>query len=318
MTLFAHRNAEIIAIWDVGDAFVWQPVVDLGTFESLAAPIAARLTVFSMSLWESFEDPSGPHHYGSDARSRVEAGLSMTLPAPDATYRIMAYDHVANALLRLREVVRDLPDTLRDAVLGEVEVELGAVEDAALGQLSDRARQAVVLSPPWAPPNQVASAEHLIRAEEYDLLVTDVLATAACVAATHWLAAAVHMLYQRHGFDVDELFEIADDIEAIDTKTGPWIVHELDTGTTADAAVAELIRGSRKFRVGGPPIDHLRPAPDLRERLVEAIHACYLVYDAYYEYRDLPDLSDAERQRRIERDYWRAVVATYDAGEWRT
>ncbi|MFD0469404.1 hypothetical protein ACFQ0B_14585 [Nonomuraea thailandensis] len=79
--------------------------------------------------------------------------------------------------------------------------ELAAVEQAELGDLSDRAEQAVALSREDASPLQISQADTLLRADPFGCpaLLTQIDPAAAAVAAAHWFHAAVTVAARQAG-----------------------------------------------------------------------------------------------------------------------
>jgi hypothetical protein len=105
---------------------------------------------------------------------------------------------------------------LTDHVVADVEKELAAVELAEQGDLSGRARQAVVLTRADISPVQVVAADGLLRADPLGSarLFQEVDPTAAAVAAAHWLHAAANVASEVADCDPASAVVEADNIEA--------------------------------------------------------------------------------------------------------
>ncbi|WP_329485160.1 hypothetical protein OG618_00995 [Kitasatospora sp. NBC_01246] len=75
------------------------------------------------------------------------------------------------------------------------------MENAELGDLTGRARQAVRLGREGASPVQVAAADRILEQDPFGpaALFTGIDPTAAAVAAAHWLAAAAEVTAEATG-----------------------------------------------------------------------------------------------------------------------
>ncbi|MFD8695422.1 hypothetical protein [Kitasatospora purpeofusca] len=216
---------------------------------------------------------------------------------------------------------------LTTAVLAETATEL----TAELGDLTGRARQAVLLSRESASPTQVAAADHLLAQDPFGpaALFTEIDPTAAAVAAARWLAAAAEVTAEATSHSPTTLLLEADNIEALPHETPTLVLQLLEAGASPYDAVTGLVRHALHVADGllpdpdglreqledlddeltehtGPntdpediglrltPLDPNRPAPDLLEDLLAGIHGCRLLHD---EYAELDDEDDRDENR---------------------
>jgi hypothetical protein len=204
---------------------------------------------------------------------------------------------------RAHEVGRRLADigsaAVTRAVVAEVGADLAGLEQALRGDLSGRAQQAVELSRLDVSPLQIAAADRLLA--EVPLggrrLFTEVDPTAAAVAATHWLLAAVDVTLARTGLrDAEEVLAAAARFGLDDTVAVEVVLDHTGAGDPPLAAVLCLVRsamlaarGMVVHDVGDPTadprgeprftvLDPLRPARSLLEHLVRAIQMSALVH----------------------------------------
>jgi hypothetical protein len=212
---------------------------------------------------------------------------------------------------------------LTTQVTAEVRAELRAVEQAELGDLSGRGKQAVVLTRADASPAQVAAADRLLHDDPLgsDALMREVDPTAAAVATAHWLEAAATVAAEESGLEPEQVVLEADNIEALPHETPTLVLESLASGMSPHAAITELIRGAMDVAEGNlpdidlldqlsarlerlapqidladpgqreqvmeslrlTPLDPSRPALDLLEDLLTGIHGCWLIYQEYAE-----------------------------------
>ncbi|GAA1949908.1 hypothetical protein [Catenulispora subtropica] len=201
----------------------------------------------------------------------------------------------------------------------DVAAEIEAIERAELGDLSGRAAQAVQLSRVSASPPQVVAADALLRADPLGgiALFTAVDPTSAAVAAAHWLHAAATVTAKASGYDLTQIVQISDDIEAVPTASPTLVLEMMEAGASPHdavtaligeaiaiaegevpnlpglmAALSEAIEGAERFddenmlerllsEIRTTPLDTSRPAIDLLEDLLTGIYACALLYREY-------------------------------------
>ena len=114
----------------------------------------------------------------------------------------------------------------------EVKTELEAVEKAELGDLSGRSRQAVALARADASPAQEAAADRLLHDAPLgsDALMSELDATAAAVAAAHWLKAAAEVAADESSLAPEQVVMEADNIEALPHETPTLVLQSLALG----------------------------------------------------------------------------------------
>ncbi|WP_329159981.1 hypothetical protein OHB49_11425 [Streptomyces sp. NBC_01717] len=212
--------------------------------------------------------------------------------------------------------------------------------EAELGDLTGRARQAVLLTRQDASPVQVASADALLRTNPFGVpeLFTDLDPTAAAVAASHWLQAAADVAGEASGLYSTNVVVEADNIEALPHETPTLVLGLVDAGASPREAVVGLIRDAMEVAEGRvpdlarlleqiqetedlvrqhagadhalaaelrrfriTPLDPQRPARDLLEDLLSGIHACWLIFE---EHAGLPDRE--EQWDEADDDAWQA------------
>lgn len=216
-------------------------------------------------------------------------------------------------------------------MVADVENELAAIEQAERGELSGRAKQALLLPRADASPLQVSAANDMLR--EHPLgstrLLQDVDPTAAAVAAAHWLQAAADIAAEVANCHPTRIVLEADNIEALAVETPTLVLERLDAGETPREVVTDLVKAAmtaaegkladpdalvhqiedakqkaRQFAPGNDallaelmprvtPLDPLRPAHDLLEDLLDGIRGCWLLYRECADYGD-DDLEDFE------------------------
>ena len=249
---------------------------------------------------------------------------------PHDGHIIQSYNVVeesAHSLGRAKHVIGD--QQLADAVAAEAEAEIAAVGQAELGDLSGRARQAVVLSRADASPVQVAAADRLLTENPFgpDALFTAVDPTAAAVAAAHWLHAAATVAAEGADQSVTGAVMEADDVMALPIGTLAAVLDVIEDGASPHEAVVELIRDamavadgeipdplgiaetvgeiSRRAERVAPgdedvldamlaevratPLDPARPALDLLEDLLVGIEGCAQLFAEYADYGGVGD-----------------------------
>jgi hypothetical protein len=236
----------------------------------------------------------------------------------------VSYNPVEESAHHVGRALHDIGNAdLTDQVMAEVKAELEAVEQAELGDLSGRARQAVVLTRADASPVQVAAADRLLHGDPLgsSALMTDVDPTAAAVAAAHWLEAAAEVAAEESGLEPEQVVLEADNIEALPHETPTLVLEALAAGMTAHAVVTGLIQGAMTVAEGKlpdialldtlskqlqrltphidlddpgqreqlmdslrtTPLDPSRPALDLLEDVLSGIHGCWLIFQEYAE-----------------------------------
>jgi hypothetical protein len=316
MTNYAYEPTErrLLAVWGTGAGAVARPVARLRPRSPAedGLRLAKALTGLSVMTWRSYTDPQlldiDPIAALAALRApnRPRGGLVERSPEPHLEY--------AHEVGRRLDAIGGSEVTR--AVVAEVADDLDALERALCGDLSGRAQQAVELTRLDASPLQIAAADRLLAEAPMGgpRLFTEVDPTAAAVAATHWLRAAVDVTIARTGLPgrhsviaAAELYGLVDSV-AVDV-----VLEHMDDGDPPLAAVQCLVRaamlaarGMVVHQVGDPDgdpldeprftvLDPLRPARSLLERLVRAIQACAFVYFAKVDAGAAEPDADADR-----------------------
>jgi hypothetical protein len=350
MTVYAFDEARhvLISSWDVGIGCVAGVVAEVPA-SALAADVltlASRLTRLSRELWRTYTHPASAadsleaNTEGWRRQGEREA-FATVIPAiknphlPEAGEIIQSYIRVEEVAHQVGRSLHAIGDAgLTEHVIADMAEELAAVELAEQGDLSGRARQAVVLTRADISPLQIVAADDLLRAHPLGSkrLFEEVDPTAAAVAAAHWLYAAAQVA---SGVVVE-----ADDIEALPVQTPTLVLQRLSVGATPREVVIELVKGAMAVaegevpdpellieqvreaqeRVGHyterygevpsevvaelmprtTPLDPTRPAKDLLEDLLAGIRGCWLLYREYNGYESDGDFALIESEEDFE------------------
>ncbi|MEV7359314.1 hypothetical protein [Kitasatospora sp. NPDC091276] len=337
-----HRR-ELIATWGTGEGDLATCTATLPSEADLSAALglARVLTQLSQAAWHTYTHPASaasslaPNTEGwrreEERKAFAEVAEAIANPnLPSGGSMVVSYSRVIESANRVGRVLHELSSPeLTKAVLAEATTELAAVENAELGDLADRAQQAVLLSREDASPVQVAAADRLLQQDPFGPaeLFSAVDPTAAAVAAAHWLAAAAEVTAEASGHDAVHVVQEADNIEALAHETPTLVLGLIADGATPYEAVTGLVRHAMHITDGllpdpaafreqldeleetlaeysvddGPdvanielrltPLDPTRPARDLLEDLLTGIYACWLLHS---EYDDLDNEDDAD------------------------
>lgn len=327
-----------------GDVAFTVAALPAPTAHDAALRVAARLDSLARALWRCYTHPA--EAAGDDLSdntegwrrqlSREEFGEVLTiienpnLPHEDGSL-LVEYDPVTENAHRLGRALHTIGDeTFTAVVLKDVAAEIEAIERAELGDLSGRAAQAVQLSRTSASPAQVAAADALLRDNPMGgmELFTAVDPTSAAVAAAHWLHAAATVTAEASGYDIVQIVQIADDIQAVPTASPTLVLQMMEAGGGPHDAVTALVGEAIAIAEGQlpnlpglmaafseaiesaegvddedmlerlvaeirtTPLDTSRPAIDLLEDLLTGIYACALLYQDYES--DIEDEETAE------------------------
>ncbi|MFI9365439.1 hypothetical protein ACIG5E_30960 [Kitasatospora sp. NPDC053057] len=333
---------ELIAAWDTGEGDLATRIaaVPAGTDIATLMRLARALTHLSEAAWRTYTHPASaasssmePNSEGwrraEERKSFDEVPGAITRPnLPQDGMLDVEYSPLVESAHRAGRALHALDNAdLTAAVLTEVSTELTAVENAELGDLTGRARQAVLLSREGASPVQVAAADRLLEQDPFgpEALFTEIDPTAAAVAAAHWLAAAAAVTAAATGHSSSTVLVEADNIEALPHETPTLVLQLLEAGASPYDAVTGLVRHALDIADGllpdpaglreqlddidadlaqhiGPDtdpedtglrltsLDPKRPAPDLLEDLLAGIHGCWLLHEEY----DEPDNDEDE------------------------
>ncbi|MEV0768631.1 hypothetical protein [Nocardia salmonicida] len=338
MTVYAFDEARraFITTWETGVgtvATLFSEVPESATV-SESLEVASTLTSLSRQVWRTYTHPAsaadslevnseGWRRQGErDAFADVVAAVRAP-NLPEAGGIIQSYIRVEEAAHRVGRALNAIGNhELIDRVVTDVEHELAAVEQAERGELSGRARQAVVLTRADASPSQVAAASDLLHA--YPLgaksLLQEVDPTSAAVAAAHWLQAAAEVTSRVADCDPTRVVVQADNIEALGYETPTLVLELLHSDATPYEVVLHLVKAAMAVAEGEildpdflieqieageqqrvlldgvddehlgdvalriTPLDPRRPAHDLLEDLLDGIRGCLLVYGEHADY----------------------------------
>ncbi len=294
MTTYAYdpSTAHLLAVWGTGAGSMARTVARLHTRtpESLGRRLSRGLTALSSTAWMSY----------------AESDIAAPVPVAVVLRAISAPNRVRSGRLRIdpdwvvengHYVGRTLHEIgsagVRRAVLADVEAEFDAVGRALLGDLDGRARQAVELTRLGVSPVQVAKADRLLHEVPTgcESLTTDVEPTAACVAAAHWLRAAVDVTREVIGGTDDG------DVLAPENAAEPWdvvaprlVLSGIAGGASPLLAVQALVAAAKRVARGFVPepaechvpghvvLDPARPSRHLLDRLMIALRTCGQVH----------------------------------------
>jgi hypothetical protein len=292
--------------------------------------LAYELTGLSAVVWRTFTHPAtaaesletnteGWRREGTREAFTLmpEALVNPNLPQNGSiTVSYISTEEAAHWVGRALHAIGDAK--LTERVVGEVNAELAAVEQAELGDLSGRARQAVMLTRAGASPAQVEAADRLLHDHPLgtDKLFSDIDPTAAAVAAAHWLLAAAEVASDESGVAPTQAVVEADSIGALPHETPTLLLERMIGGATPYQAVTGLVRDAmaaaegeipdiesiperiakaeetaRHYGRDDPrvreemlrsirttPLDPMRPARDLLEDLLSGIEGCWMLY----------------------------------------
>ncbi|WP_327583617.1 hypothetical protein OHA25_48585 [Nonomuraea sp. NBC_00507] len=352
MTRYAidrSRNA-LIACWSTGLGDTAVVVADLasGISSRDALNLARALTQLSEACWRCYTHPASaadshePHSEGWRRQGERDAfavvPTALTSPnLPSDGHMIQSYIRVEEAAHRVGRALHTLDAAeLTTRVTIDVAAELAAIEQAELGNLAERARQAVALTREDASPVQVAQADSMLHDDPFghETLFTEIDPAAAAVAAAHWLHAAATITAEYAGLPATQIVAEADNIEALPHETPTLVLELMADGASPRQAVMPMIRAALrvaegeipniaalkqriiaaeqmidKWRDAQPevsldtlnlritPLDPTRPALDLLEDLLSGIRGCWLLYAEYAIDRDeAGDLDDEDAE----------------------
>ncbi|MFL6117712.1 MAG: hypothetical protein ACJ786_41135 [Catenulispora sp.] len=311
----------------------------------LALRVAAGLDRLSGVLWRCYTHPASAAgdegELDSEGWRRAQEREAFATVVPGVTepnlpqdgMLLRSYSPVTENAHMLGRTLHEIGDAEFTAqIAADVEAEIAAIGKAELGDLSGRARQAVVLTRQDASPVQVAAADRLLHEDPLGsvAMFTDVDPTSAAVAAAHWLHAAAAVVAEVSGGEVTGVIAEADDVEALPVATPTIVLELMAGGASAREAVTRLIGEAMAVAEGrlpnlpgllaafaelaeraehaGPddaeeleamlehvratPLDPSRPALDLLEDLLSGIYGCALLYREYQAGDEIEDEAD--------------------------
>ena len=260
------------------------------TVERLGLRLAQQLTLLSAEAWLSYTDAEG-------AGPVPDAAALAALGAPNLPRGGRMRVECNWVVERAHEVGRALAEIgsagVRRAVADDVAKEFASIGRALHGDLQGRSGQAVELTRLDASPTQVAVADRLLAGTPSgtEALLAEVEPTAACIAAAHWLAAAVDLTLRSIGrTETRYVLNSEDAAEPFDTVAPRIVVDLIAAGSSPLAAVQRLVRPAMEAARGFVPtgedctvpglivLDPARPARHLLDRLLLALRTCERVY----------------------------------------
>jgi len=275
------RNA-LLAVWSVGIGNTAETAVAFG--EDLpdaehALQLGYDLTQLSKELWRTYTHPLSqavdqPEVALLRARNQLaidlvtEAMREPNLPVGDQM-RVCESDLLERGHQTGRMLHRIGDDGVTDQAVADVEAEIAALRRAALGDLTGRANQAVMLTRSDPQPHQVAAAHAYFEKDPVGPpeLYTKIDATSAAVAAVHWYASAL-MITRRDS--------------AGDPSDAPPTCWPMPTGELSDDLGMQAMRG---LALGETPRDIVIAmvrdgvsARTLLEELLTGIHQAWVLY----------------------------------------
>jgi hypothetical protein len=343
---FDRERGLLLASWSTGSGDAASVVAEIpsASDQNAALRLGELLTELSQALWRCYTHPASaaPSLNVNTSGWRREGdreAFANVLPAlakpnlPNNGTMTVSYIPVEESAHRVGRALHEIGSAaLTTQVTAEVRAELTAVEQAELGDLSGRGKQAVVLTRADASPAQVAAADRLLRKNPLgsDALMSDVDPTAAAVAAAHWLDAAATVAAEESGLEPQQVVLEADNIEALPHETPTLVLESLASGMSPHAVITGLIRGAMEVAEGNlpdidlldelserlerlaphidledpgqreqlmgslrlTPLDPSRPALDLLEDLLSGIHGCWLIYQEYAEDEEVDEEPD--------------------------
>ncbi|MFB9909461.1 hypothetical protein [Allokutzneria oryzae] len=338
----------LVAMWSSGLGNTAHTAADLP--DSVSAEQALLLTHvlngLSRAAWRTYTHPGSPlEDAGLDLdadgweRTDERAALADVVAAirapnlPEDGMLLESYSPVIESSHRVGRELHAVADVgLTEQVVAEVEAELAAIEAAERGDLTGRARQAVRLTRADASPLQVAAADALLQQDPLGsaALFSEVDATAASVAAAHWLQVAAEIAAEMAETAPTEVVIEADDLEPLAVDTPTLVLERLAQGETPRQVVTALVGDAMAVADGRipdveglmvllvqageaidqdedfdtvvpdriTPLDPARPAHDLLEDLLDGIRGCWLLYRAYEDDSASPDAPVTQRADR--------------------
>lgn len=355
MTRYAidEQRGALTAVWSTGDGDTTATIAELPTSTPAdhRYELAQTLTELSQALWRTYTHPAsaaednmeenteGWRRQGErDAFAVVQASIAKPRLARHGLLVTsnIAVEESAHRVGRALHTIADRQ--LSNTVATEIDVEIAAVEQAELGDLSARARQAVALTRADPSPVQIAHAHRLLAENLFspDALFTDVDPAAAAAAAAHWLHAAATVTARASGRSLTGVILDADNIVAMPVTTLSLLFDAIGRGEGVHKAVAGLIRDAMKAAEGDlpspfrlaeelqnaidsahrfapgnrrvlqgmlssvrtTPLDPARPARQLLEDTLTGIYGCAALYAAQTNHPRKAESKSLNKERR--------------------
>jgi hypothetical protein len=317
----------VIRTWAAGHGHLAAVVaaVPRSAPQALRLDLVAQLSGLSDALWRCYTHPASAaastepdtegwrRQQARDGFATVTDAVRKPHLVDEAGYLTVEYDAVQEYAHRVGRALHAIGDqALSEAVEADVAAEIGAVENAELGDLTGRAVQAVVLSRTDASPAQVAAADAVLDKDPLggSELFRELEPTAAAIAAAHWLKAAADVVADRSGIPAELVVASAGDIEPLPYRTPTAVLGLFEIAESPRSLVVDLVAEAMLVAEGlAPrdlaidlgdedadddqdpdepaelvrltPLDPARPARDLLEDLLIGIHACRLLHAEY-------------------------------------
>lgn len=294
------RNV-LLAVWSVGIGNVAETVVAFG--DDLPGPeyglqLGYELTQLSKHLWRTYTHPlTEAVDLPDEALSRARNQLAIDLVAgalrdphlPVGDQVQVCESEVLEAGHQVGRILHRIGDRdVTEQAVCDAEAEIDALRRAALGDLTDRANQAVVLTRSDPQPQQVAAAHAYLEKDPMGPpeLYTKIDATSAAVAAVHWLDAALMIASRAASGNLSDtpptcrhkhVDHLADELPVM-------VVQRLDRGELPRDVVMTLVKEGM-------------PARALLEQLLVGIHNACQLYGEWNKTVPPDQISDTFRAR---------------------
>jgi hypothetical protein len=341
-----ERHA-LMVFWDTGTGCTASTIAELARDvpDDAIQRLVHALTLLSAQAWRTYTHPAAAaddlevntEGWRRDGHREAFATVTEALTKPNLPSGGMltvSYNPVEETAHQVGRALHSINNPgLAGQVVAEVQAELAAVEQAELGELSGRARQAVALTRAGASPAQVQAADEILATDPLGnpALFTEIEPTAGAIAATHWLQAAADVTAKASGFAPTQIIVEADNIEALAHETPTIVLELLQLGLSPYETVTGLVRGAMTAAEGRipdlgelldqiaqaeelaeqhqdrhlrdallnelrtTPLDPNRPAHDLLEDLLDGIRGCWLIYQDNTDPEDEDAFADAVR-----------------------
>jgi hypothetical protein len=263
-------NSALVRTWATGHGHLAAVVATVPSSVPVVQrlDLAEQLTSLSDALWRCYTHPASVaaaintegwrRQQTRDGFSTVTNAIRSPHVVDDAGYLTVEYDPVQEYAHRVGRALHAIGDqALSDTVVKDVEAEIGAVENAELGDLTGRATQAVVLSRTDASPSQVAAADTVLDKDPLggSELFRELEPTAAAIAAAHWLKAAADVTAELSGIPAEQVVAAADDIEALPYRTPTAVLELFEFADSPRSLVFDMVSEAMLIAEGLAPRD---------------------------------------------------------------
>jgi hypothetical protein len=313
MTTYAYdpRSNRLVAVWDTGIGATARTVARLSaaTTEGVGLHLARALTRLSEAVWLSYLRPEIFDLPAADALNAMrrphlpEAGLLRVEPHP-----------VVESAHRVGRELREVGSAgVSRAVIADVEEEMTAAGNAERGDLTGRARQAVMLTRVTPSPSQIAVADRMLHDVPMGSprLYTEVEPSAAAVAAIHWFLAAVTVMERLAETTAEDTLDQAEQVEYFDSAVARTVLRMAAAGRPdrtplgiAQELLQMAVMASRGMLLAASEplqdepcftaLDPARPARCLLDGLVGGIQALAALHSTYLDPELDPSCDEVE------------------------